>query len=213
MPAKRPIGIIRPIVSPQPPLSTIPREASADGGDYRSGRHSSKFFRRLVVQLRRAGEESLTGSVRTGASFRPSSREAYGGTGRGVGRAPGVSFLNMAEQIASSHHEWFNGAGYPAGLLGEQIPLAARITAVADVYDAVTTKRPYKEPFSHERACKIITDSSGKQFDPDVVEAFVATECEFRKLAAELGDSSSCDNDTAETSAAVPSVAGAPSRR
>jgi diguanylate cyclase (GGDEF)-like protein len=105
-----------------------------------------------------------------------------------VQRSPGVSFLVAAQQIAHSHHEWFNGRGYPQGLTGQDIPLSARIATVADVYDAITTSRPYKEAMSHEKAAEIIYTSSGTHFDPHVVEAFNASEEAFRSLSLELAD-------------------------
>ena len=80
-------------------------------------------------------------------------------------------FLKMAEEIATSHHEKWNGQGYPCGLKGEAIPLAARIMAAADVYDALVSPRVYKEPVSPEEALAIIEGDSGKHFDPDVVLA------------------------------------------
>ena len=82
-----------------------------------------------------------------------------------------TAFLNMAEEIASSHHEWWNGRGYPKGLKGEEIPLAARIMAVADVYDALVSKRVYKDPIVHEQALEIIFSESGTHFDPGVIDA------------------------------------------
>ncbi len=119
-------------------------------------------------------------------------------------RAPGVSFLDMAERIAHFHHEWWNGAGYPQGLSGEAIPLCARIAALADVYDALTTKRVYKDAFSHDRSAAIIIESSGTQFDPEVVEAFQQQEHEFARLAAELADT---PEKTPEVSARLEPVA------
>ncbi len=103
-------------------------------------------------------------------------------------RAPKVQFLEIAEQIARSHHEWYDGAGYPEGLVGNDIPLAARIAALADVYDALTTKRIYKEAMPHAAAVATIREASGTQFDPAVVEAFLSHEDEFAALAAELSD-------------------------
>jgi len=103
-------------------------------------------------------------------------------------RCPGVSFLKMAEEIAHFHHERYEGSGYPRGLQGEVIPLAARIAALADVYDAITTKRVYKEAMSHEEAADIICSQAGKQFDPAVVDAFQHREAEFAALAVELAD-------------------------
>ena len=98
-------------------------------------------------------------------------------------RAPGVTFLEMAADIAHAHHEWYDGSGYPEGLQGRDIPLAARIAALADVYDALTTKRVYKEPIPHDEAVTIITGLSGRQFDPLVVEAFLELESEIKSFA------------------------------
>lgn len=89
------------------------------------------------------------------------------------------NFLTLGRQIAYSHHEKWNGTGYPNGLEGTTIPLAARIMAVADVYDALTTKRCYKEAFSHGKAVEILTADSGSHFDPATIEAFLACEAEF----------------------------------
>jgi len=104
-------------------------------------------------------------------------------------KVPDAHFLFIAEQVIRSHHEWYDGSGYPNGLAGDQIPLAARITALADVYDALTTDRVYKVAVSHEKAEKIILSASGTQFDPDIVAAFVATREDFLRLGAELADS------------------------
>ncbi|UCG16492.1 MAG: diguanylate cyclase, partial [Phycisphaerales bacterium] len=105
-----------------------------------------------------------------------------------IARTPAVRFLKMAEQIARSHHEWYNGKGYPQALSGEDIPLPARIAALADVYDALTTQRPYKDAFSHEAAVNIIRGASGSQFDPAVVDAFLKRQAEFASLAIQLAD-------------------------
>ena len=105
-----------------------------------------------------------------------------------ISRTPGTTFLKMAEQIARSHHEWFDGSGYPDGLKGNDIPLAARLAAVVDVYDALTTKRVYKDRMPHEKAVAIIRDGSGTQFDPAVTEAFLNRQREFETLANEMQD-------------------------
>jgi diguanylate cyclase (GGDEF)-like protein len=105
-----------------------------------------------------------------------------------IERTAAVDFLEMAEQIAHFHHERYNGEGYPQGLRDESIPLAARLVAVADVYDALTTKRVYKEPISHKEAYRIIVEGSGSQFDPVVVAAFEKHHEEFTRLAEELTD-------------------------
>jgi len=92
---------------------------------------------------------------------------------------PGVKFIQMARDIAATHHERFDGTGYPANLAGDQIPLCGRIVALADVYDALTSKRVYKAAFGHEIAKSMITNESGSHFDPDVVDAFLQTEQQF----------------------------------
>lgn len=93
------------------------------------------------------------------------------------------NFLQMAREIAFYHHERWDGSGYPAGLSGEQIPLSARIVAVADVYDALSSPRVYKPPFPHEKCLAIVREEAGKQFDPDMVEAFLRVESSFRSIA------------------------------
>ena len=98
----------------------------------------------------------------------------------------GQSFLSLGKEIAYYHHEKWDGSGYPQGLKGEQIPLSARIVALADVYDALTSKRVYKEAYSHEKAREIIINDRGKHFDPDVVDAFVALAEEFRRIREEM---------------------------
>ncbi len=101
---------------------------------------------------------------------------------------PGVKFLEMARDIAASHHERWDGSGYPLGLVGGAIPLCGRIVAVADVYDALTSKRVYKAAFSHEVARSMIVKDGGAHFDPDVVEAFVRTEDQFVNIRAQYGE-------------------------
>jgi putative two-component system response regulator len=92
---------------------------------------------------------------------------------------PEAKFLCMARDIARSHHERFDGGGYPDHLAGHNIPLCGRIVALADVYDALTTKRVYKAAFSHEQARTIILEGRGTQFDPDIVDAFLDNEDQF----------------------------------
>lgn len=91
-------------------------------------------------------------------------------------KAPSV---RMGEMIALMHHERWDGLGYPKGIKGAKIPLAARIVSIADVFDALLSKRPYKEPFTLEKSFEIIGDMSGKNFDPRVVEAFFASRDEI----------------------------------
>jgi len=98
-----------------------------------------------------------------------------------IGRTEDDGFLQHAKRFAGAHHEKWNGAGYPRGLSGEDIPLEGRIMALADVYDALVSERPYKKPFPHEQAVEIILNDSGKHFDPKVVEAFLHIEKDFYK--------------------------------
>ena len=95
---------------------------------------------------------------------------------------PESGYLNEAKNLAEYHHEKWNGQGYPNGLSGEDIPLSARIMAVADVFDALVSRRSYKEPFTFEKAMDIIRESSGSHFDPKIVEAFVDSENEVRAV-------------------------------
>jgi putative two-component system response regulator len=98
----------------------------------------------------------------------------------------GRSFLETARKIAFHHHEKWDGSGYPSGLAGEEIPLEARIMAIADVYDALVNKRVYKPPFSHEEAVAVIRAESGKQLDPRLVEIFFNIEKEVKDIG-EIG--------------------------
>jgi len=99
---------------------------------------------------------------------------------------PGNAFLKMGIEIAESHHEKWDGSGYPQGLAGEAIPLAARIVAVADVYDAVRSKRSYKPARPHAAAREIIFESGGTHLDPAVVAAFAARADEFEAVRTVL---------------------------
>lgn len=90
-----------------------------------------------------------------------------------------AGFIRLAEMIGLTHHERWDGSGYPKGLKGSKIPLTGRIVAIADVFDALTSKRPYKELFTVEKSFNIIKESRGNHFDPDVVDAFFAVEDEI----------------------------------
>lgn len=96
--------------------------------------------------------------------------------------------LMFACQIARSHHERWDGSGYPDGLAGVAIPLAARLMAVADVYDALRSRRPYKQAFSHQEAVKLLVDGRGSHFDPLLIDAFLAQEQVFAEIAIKLAD-------------------------
>jgi len=111
-----------------------------------------------------------------------------------------MAFLSIAKEIAYSHQEKWDGSGYPEGLSGEAIPVSARLMAVADVYDALISRRVYKDGMPHEKAVQIIIDGKGKHFDPDMIDAFVGLQEEFRAIAARFHDT---DHDMAEKKAQI----------
>jgi len=98
------------------------------------------------------------------------------------------TFLHLACEIAYSHQEKWDGSGYPQGLAGEAIPVSARLMALADVYDALISRRVYKPPFPHEEAVHIVRQGSGSHFDPDIVAAFLAIQESFRQVAQQFAD-------------------------
>jgi response regulator RpfG family c-di-GMP phosphodiesterase/rubredoxin len=100
-----------------------------------------------------------------------------------------TGFIRLGEIIALSHHEKWDGSGYPHGLVGKSIPLIGQIVAIADVFDALTTSRPYKQPFSLESAYDIIREGKGNHFKPAVVEAFFAVQEEILAIKAKFTDS------------------------
>ncbi|MCL1808927.1 MAG: response regulator [Clostridiales bacterium] len=98
------------------------------------------------------------------------------------------AFLRHALFIVGTHHEKWDGSGYPIGLKGKDIPLEGQLMAVADVYDALVSVRPYKEAFTHEKSCKIIEESAGAHFDPVLVDVFRGVETEFAKIAQRVNN-------------------------
>jgi putative two-component system response regulator len=112
--------------------------------------------------------------------------EALRRTEQKLGRSS--TFLRLAREIAGSHQEKWDGSGYPRGLKGEDIPLSARLMALADVYDALISKRIYKPPLPHEKAVAIIRAGRCAHFDPDLVDAFLALETTFRSIALAYAD-------------------------
>lgn len=101
---------------------------------------------------------------------------------------PHVRFLEMARDIAWAHHERWDGTGYPRGLKGEAIPLAARIVALADVYDALRSQRVYKSALDHSKTREAIVAGAGKHFDPQIVAAFLAVEDQFESICQRMKD-------------------------
>ncbi len=104
-------------------------------------------------------------------------------------------FLARAIEITLGHHEKWDGSGYPFGVTGKAIALAARLVALADVYDALTCKRVYKQAMTHDKVRQIIIEESGKHFDPKVVEAFLATEAQFQNVAIEMQSEEENENE------------------
>lgn len=100
-----------------------------------------------------------------------------------------VPLLRIASEITESHHEKWDGSGYPHGLAGDAIPVSARLMALADVYDALISRKVYKEPMPHGQAVDVIAQVRGKHFDPDVVDAFLALEPQFHAIAVSYSDS------------------------
>jgi putative two-component system response regulator len=100
-----------------------------------------------------------------------------------------IEFLAYAKEIAYSHQEKWDGSGYPESLAGDAIPISARLMAVADVYDALISRRPYKQPMSHEKAVQLIIDGRSSHFDPDIVDAFIAIQNEFFAISQRYNDS------------------------
>ncbi len=101
---------------------------------------------------------------------------------------PGNNFIRMGIEIAESHHEKWDGSGYPHGLKGDTIPLSARILALADVYDALTSERCYKRAFTHAESRQIILEGAGKHFDPEIVQAFLRCEQTFIEVKQQYRD-------------------------
>ena len=118
-----------------------------------------------------------------------------------------VEFLQLAKEIAYSHQEKWDGSGYPDGVGGDDIPISARLMAVADVYDALISRRIYKEGMSHEKAVAIMVEGKGLHFDPDVADALVELQDEFRMIAARFADS---EMDMAEKARQIALIRGEP---
>jgi putative two-component system response regulator len=110
-----------------------------------------------------------------------------------------VGFLKYAKEIAYSHQEKWDGSGYPEGLAGDAIPISARLMAVADVYDALISRRVYKEPMAHAQAVDLIAQGRGSHFDPDITDAFLALADQFQAVATRYADTEEDLRHKAET--------------
>ena len=112
----------------------------------------------------------------------------HAATGYQILRTTSSPLLQGAAEIAHTHHEKFDGTGYPRGLAGEDIPLFGRIVAVADVFDALTSERPYKKAWSVEQAMQLLTDGKGRHFDPACVNAFFTDRDEVLQIRLRFAD-------------------------
>ena len=101
---------------------------------------------------------------------------------KAINQIPDNNFLHVAKDMALYHHERWDGSGYPDGLSGEAIPFSARLMAITDVYDALTTRRSYKEPYTHKQALDVMYSLRGTHFDPDLLDVFLSCEEEFREV-------------------------------
>ena len=110
-----------------------------------------------------------------------------------------MAFLDVARQIAVSHHEKWNGSGYPGGLAGDAIPLPGRLMALADVFDALSSERPYKLALPLDQATDIIAAGRGTHFDPDLVDAFLAHRDAFAEIAMRLKPETQMSESDAKT--------------
>mgnify|MGYP003966023029 FL=1 len=122
-----------------------------------------------------------------------------------LGVDPKTSFLRFAREIAYTHQEKWDGSGYPEGMKGERIPLSGRIMAIADVYDALISKRVYKPPITHNSTVRIIEHGKGSHFDPDLVDAFLEIKEQFKEIALHFVQDEeeraalNCDKDELES--------------
>lgn len=138
-------------------------------------------MKREVREILKSLSEKISGGHTSTATRNDASRDA-------PAKPEALALLEVAELIARHHHEKWDGSGYPDGLSGETIPTAARLMALADVFDAVTTPRPYKEAWSMDEASALIRAERGKHFDPDIVDAFEAVIADFDYIRRHLAD-------------------------
>lgn len=155
------------------PDSILLKTGKLEPDEYERMQRHTSIGKRVIERLPQHEWDELRKHVQIGAQILD------------IPRSP---VLQMAARIALTHHEWWNGQGYPLGLAGEDIPLEGRITAVADVFDALSSRRPYKPPFPREHCFQIISDERGTHFDPRVVDAFFSMRDEIVRIQIELAD-------------------------
>ena len=137
-------------------------------------------------------------AVHLDTPLRGSNGSSNGGGSREIVSEPSNPLIETASRIAISHHEKWDGSGYPSGLRGASIPLEGRLVAVGDVFDALTSERPYKKAFSEERAIEIILEGRGSHFDPAVIAAFEDSLEQFSRIRGSWSDGSTPDSPTVE---------------
>jgi putative two-component system response regulator len=173
-------GQQRTLITKAAPLHDIGKVGIPDQVLLKPARLTPEEFQ-IMKQHSRIGGDALTNAIEKVLQQHPDDE-------RQDENHRSLEFLETARQIALYHHERWDGGGYPEGLSGEQIPMAARLMALADVFDALTCRRHYKEPFSMEMTVLIIRDERGKQFDPDVVDAFLSVQERFAEIARSYAD-------------------------
>lgn len=160
------------------PLHDIGKVGIPDAILLKPGKLTPEEFEIMKAHPRIGGEAIAEAMRRVASDHAPS----------GDGEGALWSFLETARQIAYGHHEKWDGSGYPQGLVGEAIPLAARLMALADVYDALISRRVYKEAFPLEEVLRILHQGRGTHFDPDILDAFVEIQNEFQEIARRYAD-------------------------
>jgi putative two-component system response regulator len=160
------------------PLHDIGKVGIADDILLKPGKLTPAEFE-IMKDHARIGAEAI------GESIRRASRDS--GQDEAAGQEA-LGFLRMAQEIAAGHHEKWDGTGYPLGLAGPAIPLSARLMALADVFDALSTRRVYKEPWDFDRVDAYLRDNSGLHFDPALIEAYASVRHEFRAITEQYAD-------------------------
>ena len=176
-------GRQRDLVVQAAPLHDIGKVGIPDAILLKPGRLTPEEFE-VIQRHPRIGGEALSEAMNQ-VLARRSAQEA---TGHAEDSRSALAFLEVARQIAQSHHEKWDGSGYPEGLQGDRIPVAARLMAVADVFDALSCHRHYKPRFPPEQVEAMIREGRGKHFDPAVVDAFLALKDRFHEVATRLAD-------------------------
>jgi putative two-component system response regulator len=180
-------GIIRNILKAAP-LHDIGKIGIPDSILLKKGKLTSEEFEIIKTHCQ-IGAKTLRGAINQSIVLNPNLA--------GESNLSSLEFLEMAEIIAKYHHEKWDGTGYPTGIRGNLIPLPARLMALADVFDALTTVRPYKNNWSFEDASEFIRRQNGFHFDPDIIEAFEQEQIAFAETLKLLQDDRTGDNANA----------------